>query len=121
MVDIANYDIKHINKMTRLEKLQESKWEHMKTLKKALTYRVNGDNMVLSSLINTYNMELNRELSDTLKLIEVLYTMYIDSEGILIATRDKILTHNLIIEMNTIKGEIDKLKRNVLKLEKYKI
>ena len=80
MVDIANYDIKHINKMTRLEKLQESKWEHMKTLKKALTYRGREDNMVLSSLINTYNMELNRELSDTLKLIEVLHRMYITNE-----------------------------------------
>jgi len=121
MTDIANYDIKHMNNMKRLDALKENKWEQIKTIKKALSNRPNQDNIILSSLLNVYSMELNIELSETLKLIDVLYRVYTKNEHLLNATVDKILAYNLTRDMNIIKEEIDKLNQTVVKLTKYKI
>ena len=80
MTDIANYDIKYIKNIDRLEKLKEAKWIQMKTIKKALENRKGGDNIILSSLLKNYTMEINKELSQTINLIEVFYRLYVKNE-----------------------------------------
>lgn len=121
MTDIANYDIKHTKNMDRLETLKEKKWEQMKTIKRALSHRTGQDNLTLSSLLNVYSMELEMEISETLKLIEILHQIYIKNEDIFNANHDRVVKYNVSREMSIIDEEIEKLKQNVAKLSKYKI
>lgn len=119
MTDIANYDIKYIKNIDRLEKLKEAKWIQMKTIKKALENRKGGDNIILSSLLKNYTMEINKELSQTINLIEVFYRLYVKNEQLLTISQDEIQRYNLSKEILTIKEEIGRLNQEVDKLNRY--
>ena len=121
MTEIANYDIKYTQNKNRIKNLKEAKWEQMKLIKKALTTRKNADNMVLSSLLKSYELELNMEISQIINLIDIFNQLYIKNETLLQSTQDKIQIFNLSTDILIIKEELDQLTKYLDRLNKYKL